>query len=128
MRHNFSDFLKRGGFPEVVNYHEDLLLRSLREYLDMVIYRDIVERHGVTNLFVIKYLMNHLIRNMGNLVSPGKLFNDLKSQGLKISKNTVYQYIGYMEEAFALYFMPIWTLLCVKSGEIPRRCTSLIIA
>ena len=71
VRHNFADFLKRGGFPEVVNYHEDLLLRTLREYLDMVIYRDIVERHGVTNLFVIKYLMNHLIRNMGNLVSPG---------------------------------------------------------
>ncbi len=121
VRHNFSDFLKRGGFPEVVNYHEDLLLRSLREYLDMVIYRDIVERHGVTNLFVIKYLMNHLIRNMGNLVSPGKLFNDLKSQGLKISKNTVYQYIGYMEEAFALYFMPIWTSSVRKEWRNPKK-------
>jgi len=65
--------------------------------------------------------MHYLIRNMANLVSPGKLFNDLKSQGLKISKNTVYNYISFMEEAFALFLSLCGHLPCVRSGETPKK-------
>jgi len=121
VRHLFHDFLSRGGFPEVVDYQQDVLLRTLKEYLDLVIYKDIVERHRVTNLFVIRYLMNHLIRNLANLVSPGKLYNDLKSQGLRISKNTVYEYIGFMEEAFALFFIPVWASSVRKEWRNPKK-------
>ena len=121
VKHVFAEYVGRGGFPELVNYEEDLLFRTLKEYLDMIIYKDIVERYRVTNLFVIRYLMHYLIRNMANLVSPGKLFNDLKSQGLKISKNTVYNYISFMEEAFALFFIPVWTSSLRKEWRNPKK-------
>jgi len=121
VKHFFGEFLFKGGFPEVADYDRDLLWRILKEYLDMVIYRDIVERHRVTNLFVIRYLINHLIRNMANLVSPAKLYNDLKSQGLRVSKNTVYDYIGFMEEAFALFFVPVWASSVRKEWRNPKK-------
>ncbi len=121
VKHLFYDYLLRGGFPEVVDYNGDLLLRTLKEYLDLVIYKNMVERHRITNLFVVRYLMNHLVRNLSNLMSPGKLYNDLKSQGLKISKNTVYEYMGFMEEAFLLFLVPLWTSSIRREWRNPKK-------
>ncbi len=121
VRHAFQEFLWRGGFPEVVSYPEEVLRRTLKEYLDLVIYKDIVERHRITNLFIVKYLLTYLIRNQANLLSPGKIYNDFKSQGLRVSKNTIYEYIGFIEEAFVIFFVPVWASSVRKEWRNPKK-------
>ena len=107
IRHAFDKYLNWGGFPEIVSMSEPTCRKTLQSYLDLIIYRDIVERHSITNTFLLKHIIKHCFSNLSSLMSVNKLFQDLKSQGLKISKNTLHQYLGYLEDAYALFRVPI---------------------
>jgi hypothetical protein len=50
----------------------------LQSYVNTVIFRDIIERYGVTNIIVLKQLIKHLIRNFGAQFTVNKIFNYLK--------------------------------------------------
>src|SRR3990167_7997547 len=41
----FRDYLMGGGFPEVVNFDTETRIKTLQEYIEVAMYRDIVERH-----------------------------------------------------------------------------------
>ncbi len=46
--------------------------QSLRDYVDLAILRDVVERHGVTNIAGLRWLVWHLLASAGSLFSdPG---------------------------------------------------------
>jgi predicted AAA+ superfamily ATPase len=45
---------------------------------------------------------------MGNPISLVKVYNDLKSQGYSIGKDTVYDYVSHLEEAFIMFKTDIW--------------------
>jgi len=76
IRKEFEEYLKRGGFPEVILHNEDIWRRTLAEYLDLILFRDICERYRVSNTFLMKYLIAYLMKNISTLVSVNKLFND----------------------------------------------------
>ncbi len=107
IRNAFNTYLINGGFAETFDVNEDIRLRILRDYLDLVLYRDVVERYNVKNHALLKHLIKHLIVNMGTLVSFTKLYNDYKSMGFKVSKDTLFEYLSYLEEAYALFTVPI---------------------
>ncbi len=97
------DFMTFGGFPEVVlEEAEDTKLRMLREYVDVMLMRDVIERHGVRNIMALRTLLSRLIASMGTEFSINKLAGSLRSQGIKVSKNTLYEYFGHLEDAFAI--------------------------
>lgn len=62
--------------------------------------RDVVERHGVTNIMGLRWLVRHLLGNAASLFSVEKLYSALKSQGVSISKDTVHQLLVYLEDCF----------------------------
>ncbi|MCD6414582.1 MAG: ATP-binding protein [Candidatus Diapherotrites archaeon] len=100
VRSLLNEYLKYGGFPEVVlENNEREKLRILEEYLNLVVYRDIVERYRVRNVKLIRWLMNSLVANTGSELSVHKLYLTLKSQGMKVSKDTLYSYISMLEDS-----------------------------
>lgn len=54
-------YLLRGGFPEVQGVEEPYRRQILQEYVDVVILRNVVERHGVGNIVPLRYLIRHLL-------------------------------------------------------------------
>ena len=64
-------------------------------YKDLIIFRDLVERYNIREIAPLRYLMNYLYKNRSTLVSINRLYNDLKSQGVAISKSTMYDFIGF---------------------------------
>lgn len=96
----FLDYLAAGGFPEAQGLDVESRHRLLRDYVDVAILRDIVERHGVTNVTGLRWLVRHLLGNAGGLFSVEKFYAALKSQGLSISKDTVHQLLAYVEDCF----------------------------
>jgi len=97
------EFMRFGGFPEVVlEEDEDIKLRMLREFVDVMLLRDVVERHNLRNLLALRTLLSRLISSMGTEFSINKLAGSLRSQGIKVSKNTLYDYFGHLEDAFAI--------------------------
>lgn len=93
----FEEYLKYGGFPELVNYEEHIKIRTLQEYLDMVVYKDLVERYGIGKIQVMKDLIKLIVKNFSRRTSIRSLYNALSS-GLSVSKNTVYEYFSYLED------------------------------
>jgi len=50
-----------------------------------------------------------MIQNTACLFTVNKFYNQLKSQGIKVSKNTLHQYIEYLKDAFLAHTIPIYT-------------------
>jgi predicted AAA+ superfamily ATPase len=99
-----SKYLKDGGFPLVVieNMNKKLFFR---DYVDVVIQKDILERYNIRNVAAIKYLINSTIASFAKEFSINKVFNTLKSIGIKVSKNSLYSYISALEDAMFCFFL-----------------------
>jgi uncharacterized protein len=109
LRREFNRFFKNGGFPECINYPDDLRTRTLQSYVDTMIYRDIVERYEVTNISALRYFIKKNIGNVGTKISFNKIFNELKSQGVKIAKNSIYDFFRYAEDGYLLFVMNMFS-------------------
>jgi hypothetical protein len=55
------------------------------------------------------------------LVSPHKLFHDFRSQGLTISKNTIYDYLGFLQEADLIYAVPKLAQSLRQQEQNPKK-------
>jgi len=97
----FKDYLMFGGFPELVlnNYaHKE---RIIQEYYHIMLYRDLIERYNIKNIAILKYFVARLLSNHTSPTSINKIYNEIKSSGLKTDKNLLYQLAEYLE---AIYF------------------------
>ena len=102
-----DEYLEFGGFPEIVlEKSNSEKLRIASEYFNLLVYRDLVERYKIKNTSVVKSLIKAAIASFAKEFSTHKTFLALKSQGLKLSKNTLYSYISMIEESAFLFFVP----------------------
>lgn len=95
---HLEEYIEFGGFPEIVNYESILKIRTLQEYLDLIIYKDLVERYGIKKIDVMKFLIRVVVKNFANRISIKRLHSILLSSGKKLSKNKVYEYFSYLED------------------------------
>jgi uncharacterized protein len=122
LENRFLGYLETGGFPEVQSISKDLRIRVLQEYIDVVIFRDIVERHGVDNLPALRYLEKRLLGSPAGRFSVSKLFNDLKSQGVRVGKDTLYEHLSHLEDSFLLFTLPVASPSARVRQVNPRKC------
>ena len=109
LANRFLKYLLEGGFPEaqgLENRDRHLLLQG---YVNMVLFRDIIDRFNISNTMVLKKLIRHLISNAGTHFTVNKFFNYLKSQGMKVAKTTLYEYLDHIQDAFLLFPVHIYT-------------------
>lgn len=103
------NYFSTGGFPAVQNLPRYEWRETLQGYVDTVILKDIIERHKVENIVVLKYLATTLLKNAACVFSVNKFYNDCKSQGYKIGKDTMHTYINYIQDAFLAFSIPIFS-------------------
>ena len=117
----FQQYLYQGGFPEVIKYSTDIRQQTLQDYIEIVLYRDIVERYEISNPSVIKYMILSMIHNVAKPFSLNKFYNDLRSQGYKSSKDALYEYASYIEDAYLLFSVPIYAKSIRKVNTNPKK-------
>lgn len=108
LRHWASEYLISGGFPEGLFLSKELHSALLQNYVNTVVFRDVVERHQVKNVHVVKLFLMHCLHQLAAPLSVNKTFNRFKSQGLTVGKNSLYDYLGYFEDAYAIFCVPIF--------------------
>lgn len=103
LSNRIRQFLLRGGFPETLTINEHYRIGILQEYVDVVILRDVVERYSIKNIQALRAMTRQLLANPATLFSINKFYNDLKSQGISCTKNTLYDYLEYLYDAFLVF-------------------------
>ena len=96
----FLDYLTVGGFPEAQELDPATRHRLLNDYVDVALLRDVVERYDVTNVASLRWLVRHLLGNPAGLFSVEKFHAALRSQGLAVSRDTLHELLGPLEDAF----------------------------
>ncbi len=74
----------------------------IKTYFEIVLYKDLLERYWVENEYVLKYLFKKVVLTNTKEFSFPKVFNELKSQNIKIWIQSLYNYIEYFKEIFFL--------------------------
>jgi len=122
IKNAFETYLKEGGFPEIVFENDkDIKQRILRDYVDLIIYRDIIERYNIKNLSLLKFLVKYTFSNPATLLSFNKLYNELKTLGYKLSKDTLFDYFGYLADSYALFTVPIFRSSVKEENRNPKK-------
>ena len=101
--HYLPMYMKQGGYPELIFVPKEFHNKVINEYLDLMLYRDLTERFSVKQPQLMKYLLKYLLANIANPLSIQKVFRDIKSQGYQVGKNTIYNYVSHLEEAFIIF-------------------------
>ena len=97
----FEQYLKEGGFPEVVKKETVPEKRELLQtYYRTIFYRDILERYNVKAKAVLEAVMHHSLNTFSDLFSISMFEKELKRHQLPGSKQTISNYLGYLREAF----------------------------
>jgi len=88
-------------FPEIV-LTKDVFLKEtiLRDYLDIIVYKDILERYKIDNEIALRFFVKRILAWNTKNLSINKIFNDLKSSWIVVWNNSLYNYFGYLENIF----------------------------
>jgi predicted AAA+ superfamily ATPase len=100
-------YLVEGGFPEAQGISAQDRYQLLQSYVDVVLLRDVIERYDVSHPVALRWMVRYLLGNAAGLFSVHKMHNDLRSQGFAVGKDTVYAYLGYLEDAFLVQSIDI---------------------
>ena len=117
----FREFLVDGGFPEAQGLTAATRIELLQGYVDTVVFRDVVERHGVSQVAALRWLVRHCLRNPAGSFSVHRLHQDLKAQGHGVAKDAVHAMLGHLLDAFLLSAVPIATDSERQRNSNPRK-------
>jgi hypothetical protein len=115
------EYLKTGGFPEVQGLSAELHREILRGYVDTVLFRDVVERHGVSQVAALRWVVRQCLKNPAGSFSVNKLNQDLRSQGLGVAKDAIYAMVSHLEDAFLIRSVTIATESERRKNSNPRK-------
>jgi predicted AAA+ superfamily ATPase len=118
-----ADYLRWGGYPEVwLRADSDLIRRMLlQDYFNMTFYRDMADRHGVSNTALLKVLLKYLAANAGCSFSANRFHGHLKSSGWNVSKDSIYRYLDHAEDASLFFLVPIYSRSVREQAANPKK-------
>jgi hypothetical protein len=109
LEHALLRYLEVGGFPEAQSVAMADRHELLTRYVDVAMLRDVMERHNVTNVVALHWLVRQLLGNPGGLFSVEKFYARLKSLGVAIARDTLHALLGYVEDCFLVRTMWVET-------------------
>jgi len=113
--------MHQGGFPELIKQKDNLKDKILQEYFNVMVMRDLIERYKITASSTLKYFCKRVIGNSAGEFSVNKIYNELKSQGYQVSKDTLYEFQGYVESIYLNRFISKHSHSVVKAESSQKK-------
>lgn len=114
-------YLEVGGFPEVQRIDIRDRMPLLKGYVDLMVLRDVIERHHVSNVEALRRLQRHLLASPAGTISISRFHRELKSQALSVGEETLYNLLGYLEDAFLVRLVSMHTASERQRMRNPRK-------
>jgi predicted AAA+ superfamily ATPase len=114
-------YLEVGGFPEAQQVERRDRIALLKGYVDLMVLRDVIDRHHISHPEALRRLQRHLMANPAGAFSVSKFHRDLRSQGLHVGEETLYQQLSHLEDAFLIRLMRMHTASERQRMRNPRK-------
>lgn len=115
----FDEYLSWGGLPEIVLLPLEKKQEVLQSYFETVIKKEIADRFKIKNNFALKTMLKLLLNS--TYITVTKLYNNLKTLGIKIGKTTVNQYLSYIESSYFLKQLYCFSPSIINQLQYPRK-------
>jgi len=113
---NLEEYLEFGGFPEVVLEESEGKKRILlQQYLEDILYKDIIDRYNIRDTKQLLSLARYLISSSSSKVSINKL-----SKVFGMAKDTIKIYISYMLNAYLLFEVTYFSFSAKIKHEVSK--------
>lgn len=100
-----EEYIKFGGFPIIAlgEYEQQSAYQIVDGIYHTVVSRDIVKRHRINKQDLFDRVVKYVIENMGKTFSVSSISNFLKSENRKVSIESIYNYLRWLEQAFIIF-------------------------
>ena len=100
-----EEYIKFGGFPIIAlgEYEQQSAYQIVDGIYHTVVSRDIVKRHRINKQDLFDRVVKYVIENMGKTFSASSISNFLKSDNRKVSIESIYNYLRWLEQAFIIF-------------------------
>ena len=101
----FANFLRFGGLPGIhqMKWEETRIMQYLHDIYNSVLLKDVIARNKIRDTALLESIVLYLMDNIGNTFSAKTISDFLKSQGRKLSTETVYNYLKALKSAFLIH-------------------------
>jgi len=105
LKNLFNQYLVTGGFPQIAFKQRSSEERKqiLQGYFEVMLLRDVIERHKVRNTSLLRMLAKLLASSISREFSYSKTHRTLKSMGHDVAKHTIIEYVQYLEDSFVFF-------------------------
>ncbi len=100
----FYKYLEYGWMPWIfeTNFTQNAIKQYLKWVYNSILLKDIVKYFWVKNIDFLETLYKYILINIWNVFSAKKITDYLKAQKIKISVDTVLNYLNFWEKAFLI--------------------------
>lgn len=123
LANEFRSYCKEGGFPQVIFAKNTIeKVKLLQSYFNTMLFRDMIEHYRITTSpDVVRYFLKRVMSNLSKPTSVNNIYNELKSQGVKVSKDSLYMWLDYACNVFLFHKVPQYTKSLVKERSMPAK-------
>ena len=113
-------YMTQGGMPFLIHLDDNDQVRQeyLRNVLNTILFRDVVQRFNIRNYSFLNNLMAFIADNTGSLVTANRIGDFLKSQKIAISTRTIVDYLYFLESSYLIHKVARYDIAGRKLFEI----------
>ena len=105
-----ADYLVWGGFPKRFEFRDqEAQTRYLEDLDDTIVINDLMNRYKIRRDRLFKSLVNFVLRSNSRIFSANSICDYVKQENEKCSINTVLKYLGYLEEAYIIESVKLYS-------------------
>lgn len=117
-----EEYIHGGGFPKVVlSPDKSMKMRLLQGYFNTMLFRDLAERHKIKNIEALRYFLKRVMLNLTKTTSINAIVNDMRSNGVSVSKDDLYNWADWAVEAYMFVRFPKYSSSLVKENQSLRK-------
>lgn len=104
-RELLQEYIRFGGFPIIAlgDYEPQPAYQIINGIYHTIVSRDIVKRHRINKQDIFDRVVKYVIENIGKTFSANSISSFLKSEHQKVSVESIYNYLRWLEQAFIIY-------------------------
>jgi len=121
LKKRLETYLRFGGFPEVCYSSSDVQKQKvLKEYLDAIFFKDVVERFKVSNITLIDTLKDKLFESAALKLSLTAFYKQYKDE-FSFSKDSLYTYYKHFLESLIVFEVKKFSASSYKRIRNPAK-------